>query len=104
MVENDSDECYIWNSDQFSYDGILTYTDFVEMIMFIFESIQIEKTRRTYLYLCCPLPEQMTDLLSLEKLKGQQSDLDLTEVNFEDRSKYYGLCNTTTLTERTSFI
>lgn len=47
MIENDSDECYVWNSDQFSYDGIVSYTDFVEMIMFIFESIQIQKTRKT---------------------------------------------------------
>lgn len=44
MLENDSDECYLWNSDQFSYDGIVSYTDFVEMIMFIFESIQIERS------------------------------------------------------------
>lgn len=50
MLENDSDECYIWNSDQFSYDGIVSYTDLVEMIMYIYESIQIEKSGKEELY------------------------------------------------------
>ena len=48
MIENDTDECYVWNSDQFNYDGVVSYTDFVEMIMFVYESIQIEKSRTLY--------------------------------------------------------
>ncbi len=41
MSQNDNDSAYCWNSDAFSYDGIITYTDLIEMIIFVYNTMSL---------------------------------------------------------------
>ena len=41
-IKNDSEEAFVWNSDNMSYDGIMTYTDLTEMLLFIYESLKMD--------------------------------------------------------------
>lgn len=41
MGHNDTDSGYLWNSDSFSYDGIITYTDLIEMIIFVYNTMTL---------------------------------------------------------------
>ena len=49
IIKNDSDEAFVWNSDNMSYDGIITYTDLTEMLLFIYESLKIDNNGIQYL-------------------------------------------------------
>lgn len=43
MGYNDSDSGYMWSSDTFSYDGIITYTDLIEMIIFVYNTMTLQR-------------------------------------------------------------
>jgi hypothetical protein len=48
MSQNDTDSAYLWNSDAFSYDGILTYTDLIEMIIFVYNTMSLQHNGKRF--------------------------------------------------------
>jgi hypothetical protein len=43
MNQNDTDTAYVWNSEMMAYDGIITYTDLVEIITFVYNTMSLQQ-------------------------------------------------------------
>jgi len=72
MSQNDNDSAYCWNSDAFSYDGIITFTDLIEMIIFVYNTMSLRDS----------------DKQPLQKLDDQAPN-EISENTFENKAFYY---------------
>lgn len=72
MSQNDNDSAYCWNSDAFSYDGIITFTDLIEMIIFVYNTMSLRDS----------------DKLPLQKMDNQGPN-EASDNTFESKAYYY---------------
>jgi CBS domain-containing protein len=72
MSQNNNDSAYCWNSDTFSYDGIITLTDLLEMIVFVYNTMSMQDPNKQ----------------NLKKMDAQGSN-EGSESTFEDKAICY---------------
>lgn len=90
MSQNANDCAYCWNSDAFSYDGIITFTDLIEMIIFVYNTLKLRDSGT--LFDSAESPKIYLDKQSPQQSLEAQSPSGAHESTFETKASFYNKC------------